>query len=126
MGSSVFRATLCPASFPPSFQYVGGALLSTVFVLVGQGILVGRSRKRAQVKYPQSEAILLDNLRILGKRFLVYAEAAHAEKSKDAYTFNCAQRKHDRNAWIILTLTKLRITGAHQNTLENIPIVAIT
>ena len=117
--------TLYQASSPPSFQYVGVALLSTVFILLGQSILVGRMRKRAQVKYPQSEAILLDSLRKITKRFLVYAEAAHAETSRDAFVFNCAQRKHDHDACIIVTLMNLHLTGAHQNTLENIPIVLV-
>ena len=119
-----YVTTLYQASSLPSFQYVGAALLSTAVVLVGQSLTVGRMRKRAQVKYPQSEAILLDDLRQISNRFPVYAEAAHAEKSRDAFIFNCAQREHDSDACIILTLTEL--TGAHQNTLENTPIVAIT
>jgi len=62
---------------PEGFQYVGGAVLSTVFVLIGQTIVVGRWRKKAQVKYPQ-----------------LYADTAVAETNKDAYIFNCAQRAH--------------------------------
>lgn len=75
---------------PEGFQYVGASLLSTVFVLVGQGITVGRWRKRSGIKYPQ-----------------LYADKAEAAASKDAMIFNCAQR-------------------AHQNTLENIPVVYVT
>ena len=75
---------------PEGFQYVGGALLSTVFVLIGQVIVVGKWRKRAGVQYPQ-----------------LYAETAVAAKDINAKTFNCAQR-------------------AHQNTLENVYIVALT
>jgi hypothetical protein len=37
-----------------SFEYVGASLLSTVYVLVGQFILVNRYRKRAGIQYPQS------------------------------------------------------------------------
>ena len=37
-----------------SFEYVGASLLASVFLLVGQGSLVGRYRKRAGVQYPQS------------------------------------------------------------------------
>jgi len=36
-----------------SFEYVGASLLTTVFVLAGQGNLVGRYRKRAGIQYPQ-------------------------------------------------------------------------
>ncbi|KIM49638.1 hypothetical protein M413DRAFT_113166 [Hebeloma cylindrosporum] len=74
-------------TLPDGFQYVGASLLSTVFVLLGQNVLVGRYRKRAGVQYPQ-----------------MYAEKAQMDASKDAHLFNCAQR-------------------AHQNTLENIPIL---
>ncbi|KAG6919877.1 hypothetical protein DXG01_015585 [Tephrocybe rancida] len=75
---------------PEGFQYVGASLLSTVFVLVGQNVAVGKWRKRAGIEYPQ-----------------LYAEKAEAAASKDALIFNCAQR-------------------AHQNTLENLPIIYAT
>ncbi|KAF9460122.1 hypothetical protein BDZ94DRAFT_947507 [Collybia nuda] len=75
---------------PQGFEYVGAALLSTVFVLAGQNITVSRHRKRAGILYPQ-----------------LYAEQAQVENSRDALLFNCAQR-------------------AHQNTLENIPIIYVT
>ncbi|KAF8807782.1 membrane-associated proteins in eicosanoid and glutathione metabolism [Phlegmacium glaucopus] len=76
-------------TLPNNYQYVGAALFSTVALLFGQGMVVGRYRKRAGIKYPQ-----------------MYAEKAEAEASKDALLFNCAQR-------------------AHQNTLENIPLVFV-
>lgn len=74
-----------------SFQYVGAALFSTVWLLLGQGIMVGRYRKSAGIKYPQSE---LYNFycRDCADQFTVYAEKAEAEASKDALLFNCAQR----------------------------------
>lgn len=37
-----------------SYQYVGAALVSTVWLLLGQGLVVSRYRKRAGIKYPQS------------------------------------------------------------------------
>jgi len=64
-------------ALPPDFGYVGAALLSTVFLLLGQNIVVGRYRQRAGIKYPQ-----------------LYAEQAQVEASNDALLFNCAQRAH--------------------------------
>ncbi|KAJ3571403.1 hypothetical protein NP233_g3782 [Leucocoprinus birnbaumii] len=75
---------------PHEFRYVGAAIVSTVLVVMGQGFVVGRYRKRSGIQYPQ-----------------MYAEQAQVEKSRDALVFNCAQR-------------------AHQNTLENIPIIWAT
>jgi hypothetical protein len=37
-----------------SYPYVGAALVSTVWLLIVQGVIVSRYRKRAGVKYPQS------------------------------------------------------------------------
>ncbi|KAH9486553.1 Microsomal glutathione S-transferase 3 [Psilocybe cubensis] len=64
-------------TLPDSFGYVGASLLSTVFLLLGQGSTVGKYRKRAGIAYPQ-----------------MYAEKAQADASKDAFQFNCAQRAH--------------------------------
>ncbi|KAF9015583.1 hypothetical protein BDQ17DRAFT_55087 [Cyathus striatus] len=75
---------------PEGYSYVCAALLSTVFVLFGQGTVVSRYRKRSGIEYPQ-----------------MYAERSQANTSKDAHIFNCAQR-------------------AHQNTLENIPLIYLT
>jgi len=77
-------------TLPNNYEYVGAALVSTVWLLIAQGVIVSRYRKRAGIKYPQ-----------------MYAEKAEAEASKDALKFNCAQR-------------------AHQNTLENIPLVLVS
>ncbi|KAF8167699.1 hypothetical protein B0H34DRAFT_682746 [Crassisporium funariophilum] len=77
-------------TLPDGFQYVGAGLLSTVFILMYQSMLVNKHRKLSGIKYPQ-----------------LYAEKAEAAASKDALLFNCAQR-------------------AHQNTLENVPIVYVT
>jgi len=41
-----------------SAEYVGAALLSTVYLLVGQMVTVSRFRKRAGVKYPNRELLL--------------------------------------------------------------------
>ncbi|KAF5352690.1 hypothetical protein D9756_006025 [Leucocoprinus leucothites] len=62
---------------PKEFGYVGAALISTVWLILGQGFIVGRYRKRAKIEYPQ-----------------MYAELAQVEKSRDALLFNCAQRAH--------------------------------
>ncbi|KAF8202994.1 hypothetical protein BJ912DRAFT_336381 [Pholiota molesta] len=74
-------------TLPDGFQYLAPAFVSTIFLLFGQNIVVGRHRRRAGIPYPQ-----------------MYAEKKEAEDKKEAHLFNCAQR-------------------AHQNTLENIPIV---
>ncbi|KIJ66631.1 hypothetical protein HYDPIDRAFT_174655 [Hydnomerulius pinastri MD-312] len=66
-----------PIVLPAGFGYVGAALVSTVWVMAWQMILVGRHRKRSGVNYPQ-----------------LYAEKAEAAASKEAYLFNCAQRAH--------------------------------
>ncbi|KXN88731.1 Microsomal glutathione S-transferase 3 [Leucoagaricus sp. SymC.cos] len=60
-----------------SFRYVGAALVSTVWVLMGQGFAVSRYRKRAKIDYPQP-----------------YAEDAQVKANRDALLFNCAQRAH--------------------------------
>ncbi|KAF9225134.1 membrane-associated proteins in eicosanoid and glutathione metabolism [Gyrodon lividus] len=62
---------------PPGFGYVGGALVSTVWLLGWQFMVVASSRKESGVAYPQ-----------------LYAEKAEAAASKHAYLFNCAQRAH--------------------------------
>lgn len=74
-----------------SYEYVGAALFSTVWLLLGQGIMVSRYRKRAGIKYPQSA---FRPFRCYGgaNPLAVYAEKAEAEASKDAQLFNCAQR----------------------------------
>ncbi|KAF4623124.1 hypothetical protein D9613_002169 [Agrocybe pediades] len=64
-------------TLPEGFEYVGGGLLSTAFLILGQSFLVSKYRKRAGIPYPQ-----------------LYAEKSEAEASKDAYLFNCAQRAH--------------------------------
>ncbi|KAE9404636.1 membrane-associated proteins in eicosanoid and glutathione metabolism [Gymnopus androsaceus JB14] len=64
-------------TIPEGLPYVGASLLSTVFLITGQTIIVGLRRKAAGIKYPQ-----------------MYAEKAEVEKSVDALRFNCAQRAH--------------------------------
>ncbi|KAF8898957.1 hypothetical protein BD779DRAFT_1666708 [Infundibulicybe gibba] len=62
---------------PREYPYVAASLVSTVFLLLGQSMAVGRARKAAGIKYPQ-----------------MYAEKAEADASRDANYFNCAQRAH--------------------------------
>ncbi|KIJ09630.1 hypothetical protein PAXINDRAFT_17283 [Paxillus involutus ATCC 200175] len=62
---------------PAGSAYVGAALVSTVWVIVGQAIVVARHRGKSGIKYPQ-----------------LYAEKAEAQASRAAHLFNCAQRAH--------------------------------
>ena len=80
---------------PEGFQYVGGALVSTVFVLIGQVLVVSKWRKRAGVQYPQ-----------------LYADTAVAEQDMNAHIFNCAQRAHQNTLenLHLLTVTTI-VTG---------------
>ncbi|KAJ2932273.1 hypothetical protein H1R20_g4836, partial [Candolleomyces eurysporus] len=59
---------------PQGFGYVGAALLSTVFLLLGQSQVVSFKRRKSGIAYPQ-----------------MYAEKAQEKESKDALIFNCAQ-----------------------------------
>jgi len=74
---------------PEGLEYVGAAFLANCFLQIYQITNVSKARKAAGIKYPQ-----------------LYAEAAQAAASKEAFRFNCAQR-------------------AHQNTLEYLPMIAI-
>ncbi|KAJ3571404.1 hypothetical protein NP233_g3783 [Leucocoprinus birnbaumii] len=62
---------------PAEYEYVIFSLLPIAFLLLGQGITVGRHRRRAGIAYPQP-----------------YAEKAEAQASREAHLFNCAQRAH--------------------------------
>ncbi|RXW22573.1 hypothetical protein EST38_g3287 [Candolleomyces aberdarensis] len=62
---------------PHGFGYVGAALLSTVFLLLGQTQVVSSKRRKSGIAYPQ-----------------MYADKAQEKESKDALIFNCAQRAH--------------------------------
>ncbi|KAJ2912153.1 hypothetical protein MD484_g8260, partial [Candolleomyces efflorescens] len=84
------RPIMSASLVPQGFGYVGAALVSTIFLLIGQSQVVSIKRKKAGIEYPQ-----------------MYADKLQEKESKDALVFNCAQR-------------------AHQNTLENIPIVYVT
>ncbi|KAJ7589148.1 hypothetical protein C8J56DRAFT_1164063 [Mycena floridula] len=74
------------------YVYVAGGILSTIFVLVGQGVIVGRARETAGIQYPQ-----------------LYAEKAEAEKSPAAFKFNCAQRAHQNSIEKISTIHALTL-----------------
>ncbi|KAI6159331.1 hypothetical protein EDD17DRAFT_1702414 [Pisolithus thermaeus] len=62
---------------PAGFGYVLAALISAVWVIVWQIIVVNGHRERAGIKHPQH-----------------YAEKAEVSVSREAYKFNCAQRAH--------------------------------
>ncbi|KAJ7481668.1 hypothetical protein FB451DRAFT_1236798 [Mycena latifolia] len=62
---------------PTGFSYVAAALLSTVFLLGSQIVVVSKHRAISGVPYPQ-----------------LYADKAEAAASPAAFRFNCAQRVH--------------------------------
>jgi len=62
---------------PTNFSYVAASLLSTVFLLTGQTIVVSKHRKAAGIEYPR-----------------LYAEKAEMAASPAAFKFNCVQRAH--------------------------------
>ncbi|KAJ7701798.1 membrane-associated proteins in eicosanoid and glutathione metabolism [Mycena rosella] len=64
-------------TIPTGFSYVAAALLSTVFLLGSQIVVVSTHRRRAGIAYPQ-----------------LYADKAEAAASPAALKFNCAQRVH--------------------------------
>ncbi|KAG2338341.1 membrane-associated proteins in eicosanoid and glutathione metabolism [Suillus weaverae] len=64
-------------SLPEGYGYIPSSLITIGWVLVWQGIMVGRYRKRAGIEYPQP-----------------YAEKAEAKDSTVALRFNCMQRAH--------------------------------
>ncbi|KAH7920361.1 membrane-associated proteins in eicosanoid and glutathione metabolism [Leucogyrophana mollusca] len=66
-----------PIVLPSEYAYVGAGLLSTVWLLGWQVVVVGGHRKASGIKYPQ-----------------LYAEKAEVQASKEALRFNCAQRAH--------------------------------
>ncbi|KAJ6610505.1 hypothetical protein B0H10DRAFT_1811569, partial [Mycena sp. CBHHK59/15] len=59
------------------FAYLAPAFVSTVFLLVGQAVTVGRHRKAAKIDYPR-----------------MYADNQEMAASPAAMKFNCAQRAH--------------------------------
>lgn len=64
-------------SLPEGYGYVPSSLITIGWVLVWQGIMVGRYRKKAGIEYPQP-----------------YAEKAEVKDSAAALRFNCMQRAH--------------------------------
>ncbi|KAG1749786.1 uncharacterized protein EDB91DRAFT_1109679 [Suillus paluster] len=64
-------------SLPEGYGYIPSSLMTIGWVLIWQGILVGRYRKRAGINYPQ-----------------LYAEKAEVQDSQAALRFNCMQRAH--------------------------------
>ncbi|KAG2045066.1 hypothetical protein BDR03DRAFT_937834 [Suillus americanus] len=64
-------------SLPEGYGYIPSSLITIGWVLVWQGIMVGRYRKKAGIEYPQP-----------------YAEQAEVKDSAAALRFNCMQRAH--------------------------------
>lgn len=62
---------------PEGYKYITAPLVSLGWVLLWQGMLVGRARKRAGIAYPQ-----------------LYAEQAECKENPAALKFNCTQRAH--------------------------------
>ncbi|TRM65915.1 hypothetical protein BD626DRAFT_486216 [Schizophyllum amplum] len=62
---------------PDGIQYVGLAFVSTIWLQIGQAVLVMSARKTAGIAYPR-----------------LYAEKAEEEASFLARKFNCTQRAH--------------------------------
>ncbi|KAJ7750074.1 membrane-associated proteins in eicosanoid and glutathione metabolism [Mycena maculata] len=62
---------------PAGTSYVAGAILSTVFLLLGQTFAVMKQRGLSGIKYPQ-----------------LYADKAQMDANPKAIVFNCVQRAH--------------------------------
>ncbi|KAJ7135481.1 hypothetical protein C8R43DRAFT_1021235 [Mycena crocata] len=62
---------------PEGTSYVAGAVLSTVFLLLGQTYAVIKYRGLSRIAYPR-----------------VYADKAEMDANPNAVVFNCAQRAH--------------------------------
>ncbi|ESK88514.1 hypothetical protein Moror_3213 [Moniliophthora roreri MCA 2997] len=82
---------------PDGLPLVGASLLSTIVLLIGQSVVVGRHRKAAKIAYPQ-----------------LYAEKAQEEASFEAKKFNCAQRAHQNTlenihiVWLTTCITAIK------------------
>ncbi|KAJ7481670.1 hypothetical protein FB451DRAFT_1394302 [Mycena latifolia] len=72
---------------PAGLSYVAAALVSTAFLLTGQGSAVGRHRKAAGVEYPR-----------------LYADKAEMAANPAAVKFNCVQRAHQNTIENIATV----------------------
>jgi hypothetical protein len=91
--------------------------------------MVNYHRKTAGIKYPQSKNLsvrTLCTLYLLRLSPPVYAEKAEVEKSEAALKFNCMQRAFLDLDVDYIKLNLLPLKGAHQNTLENMPMVYLT
>ncbi|KAF8131405.1 hypothetical protein EV363DRAFT_1449808 [Boletus edulis] len=85
---------------PEGYRYVAGALVSVVWLMGWQTIVVNRYRSSSGIKYPQ-----------------LYAEKAEAQASREAHLFNCAQRAHQNTLEhmpaILITTPSLRRARVH-------------
>ncbi|KAI6136461.1 hypothetical protein F5141DRAFT_1074841 [Pisolithus sp. B1] len=68
---------MSPILLPEGYKYITAPLVSLGWVLIWQGVLVGRARRRAGIAYPQ-----------------LYAEQAECKANPAALKFNCTQRAH--------------------------------
>ncbi|KAI6107520.1 hypothetical protein EDD16DRAFT_1898785 [Pisolithus croceorrhizus] len=78
---------MSPILLPAEFKYITAPLVSLGWVLLWQGILVGRARRRAGIAYPQ-----------------LYAEQAECKANPAALKFNCTQRAHQNTLEFVPTV----------------------
>ncbi|KAJ6591157.1 hypothetical protein DFH09DRAFT_1138783 [Mycena vulgaris] len=89
--ASTLQLEMSTTSLPAGTAYLAGAFLSTIFLLLGQTVVVSRYRGRSGVAYPRA-----------------YAEKAEMEANPNAVKFNCAQRAHQNtleNLPMLYTMT---------------------
>ncbi|KAH9065646.1 hypothetical protein EDB87DRAFT_864148 [Lactarius vividus] len=87
-----------------SFHWVVASIFSIVLVVQWQMTLVVQAREKAGIQYPR-----------------LYAEKAEQEASLDAMIFNCVQSETWPPFFVVNHSDDSDWTGAHQNTLENVP-----
>jgi hypothetical protein len=110
-----------------SFGYVAAGLVSTVWVLGWQMLVVGKHRKRSGIKYPQRVyRWCYYNVWMLNRGVLQCMprkQKPRLLKTPSSLTALSVNR-HSPNIW---SHSYSRwFLGAHQNTIEHMPIVVVT
>lgn len=108
-----------------SYQYVGAALVSTVWLLLVQGVVVSRYRKRAGVQYPQSALFIFLLLR---QRWSTHSVCwkSRGRSVQRCNDFQLRSALVNHSFYVVYKIFIFLFIGAHQNTLENIPLVFVT